>query len=385
MSDAPRIILLLQATRGFDRGLLSGIARYAALAGPWTFYRQPHGYLAPRPRIDLRELAAWKPDGAICPLAQVDQLAELDVPLIAYDVDAYDGPVPAIVSDDAAAGRLAAEHLLAQGHRHFAFCGYADLQWSERRCEAFRQRVEQAGGELAVYHRPSRRRQSWADEEPYVRRWLEGLPKPTALFCANDDRAESVLEIARLLGHGVPEDVSVLGVDDDEYICELQNPTLSSVAMAAERAGYDAAALLEGMIEGRDEMSGQRIVAQASGVVARRSTSLLMVRDPDVRKALRFIRENIARPIQVADVVRAGTLSHRTLNERFHAELGGPINKHLTGARIAYVSRLLVETKMPIHRIARMGGYEDDRHFARYFKRTTGMTPRAYRRCHAPP
>lgn len=382
MHNSPRVILLLQANRGFDRGLLSGIARYATLKGPWTFYRRPHYYLGPKSGIDMNELRAWKPDGVVCPVAQLHKFSPLCVPMVTYAVNVDPGRVPAAVSEDSEAGRLAAQHLLESGHRHFAFCGYSGIRWSRERCEAFCALVEDAGFEVDVY-RP--RRKVWAKEEPDVRRWIESLPKPVGMLCANDDRAESLLETCRVLGYSVPEDVSVIGVDDDLYVCELQNPPLSSVRMASNQAGYEAAALLDRMMGGNEKMSGQRITAHATGVTVRQSTSVLMVRDAEVRKALRFIRENAGRLIQVADIVDVTDLSHRALNDRFHAELDASILKQLTRARIAYIARLLTETDMRIHEIATTVGYEDDRHFSRYFKRATGLTPQAYRRKHLPP
>jgi LacI family transcriptional regulator len=330
----------------------------------------------------LNELRAWKPDGVFCPVAQIDKFSQLRVPMVTYAANVDPGRVPAAISEDPGAGRLAAQHLLGSGHRHFAFCGYSGCLWSHERCEAFCALVEDAGFEVDVYHP---RRKVWAKEEPHVRRWLESLPKPVGMLCANDDRAEYLLEACRVLGYSVPEDVSVIGVDDDQYVCELQNPPLSSVKMASDRAGYDAAALLDQMMCGEEKMSGQRITAHVMGVTVRQSTSVLMVRDVEVRKALRFIRENAGRLIQVADVVRVTGLCHRALNDRFHDELGSTILKQLTLARIAYIARLLTETDMRIHEIATTVGYENDHHFSRYFKRATGLTPDAYRRKSLPP
>ena len=127
MLNQPRVILFVQATRGFDRGLLSGIARYATLHGPWTFHRPPHGYLQPKSYLDLKTLRAWEPDAAFCPVAQLDKFSRLRVPLITYDVKEYSGPAPRILSEDPEAGRLAAQHLIDLGHRRFAFCGYRCL------------------------------------------------------------------------------------------------------------------------------------------------------------------------------------------------------------------------------------------------------------------
>ncbi len=382
--SSPRIILLPQATRGFDRGLLSGVARYSALNGPWTFFRQPHGYLSAQRRLDLKELRAWQPNGAICPVTQLDALSVLRVPLIAYDVNEYSGRVPSILSEDLAAGRLAAQYLLGLGHRHFAFCGYRGIRWSRERCQAYCELLQQAGCRVEVYQ-PRSRRAAWAKEEPLVRQWLQSLPKPIGMLCANDDRAATILETCGVLGYGVPEDISVVGVDDDQYVCELQNPPLTSVRMASQQAGYEAAALLDRLIRGDERMEGQRVVAHATGVTARQSTNVLMVRNAEVRKALRFIRENAGRSIRVADIVKATGLSHRSLNDQFHAELGCSIVKQLTSARIAYIGRLLTETGMRVHEIAMAVGYEDDRHFSRYFKRVTGQTPQAYRRQHGAP
>ena len=306
--------------------------------------------------------------------------------MIAYDVNEYAGRVPCILSDDVEAGRIAAQHILDLGHRSFAFCGYVGIKWSPVRCQAFCETVSQKGGKVEVYRSPTRKTVAWAkEEEERLQRWLAALPKPVGIFCANDDRAAAVLELCRSQGYGVPEDVSIVGVDDDEYICELQNPPLTSVAMASAQAGYEAAELLHQMIKGKQRMSGQRIVASAVGVTARQSTDVLMVNNSDVRKALKYIRENVSESIQVADVVKATALSHRTLSDQFHSELGCSIKKQLTQERIGYMARLLTDTEMSIHKVATMAGYQDDRHFARYFKRATGLTPLAYRRKHCPP
>jgi LacI family transcriptional regulator len=222
-------------------------------------------------------------------------------------------------------------------------------------------------------------------EEPHVTEWINTLPKPIGLFCANDDRASSIIETCRALEFGVPEDISILGADDDEYICELENPPLTSIRISSDQAGYEAAELLHRMIKGSEKMEGQRICAHATGITARQSTDILMVQNTEVRKALRFIRENINQPIRVTDVVDATALTHRSLNDQFHKELGTSVGKQLTTARIDYIKRLLTDTDMQIQEIAATVGYDDDRHFSRYFKRATGLTPQGYRRKILPP
>ncbi|TWU39125.1 Xylose operon regulatory protein [Novipirellula aureliae] len=385
MSMSPRIILLLGAAREFDRGLLSGIARYASLHGPWTFYREPHGYFVRSTRTRFEELRAWKPDGAVCPTSRLDLIRRLNVPAIVLDVNQYDGKYPGVQSEDDKAGQLAGEHLLSLGLEHFAFCGFESMRWSQQRGAAFRSTIAEAGHQVDVFQPAHRRAATWAKEEPLIQSWLESLPKPVGLFCANDDRSANILECCRALDYGVPEDIAVIGVDDDPYVCEIANPPLSSVSMASDRAGYEAAELLYKMILGKEKMSGQRIIAPASGVVARQSTDIMMVRDADVRSALQYIRENVARPIQVRDVVKATRLSHRTLNDRFYRECGSSILKHLTAARVAHISKLLRGTSLPVWKIAQMVGFDSDHHFARYFRRATHFTPQEYRQKYSPP
>jgi LacI family transcriptional regulator len=372
--------MLLETARGFDRGLLKGISRYSSLHGRWTFYHRPPAYLSRRGGLDLEELNRWKPDGIICPVDRAEILSKLKVPMVCSDPGNYEGDLPCIVSEDDRIGELAAQHLLDAGHRNFAFCGLARLPWSRARSERFREVVEAA--EFTVeFLREAGPGLSWPREEERVRKWLDRLPKPVGLFCANDDRAASVLEVCLALGLNVPDDVSLIGADNDDLLCELANPPFTSVRIATEQAGYDAAGLLEKIVAGEEPpREGQRVVARAAGVETRQSTDVLMVKNPALRKALRFIHENVTRPVQVADVVREAGLSHRALNESFQKELGSSIGKTLTRARIQHISNLLMDTHLQVQEVAAAVGYEDVRHFSRYFKHSTGMTPLAYRK-----
>ena len=219
MSSAPRIVLLLGAARGFDQGLLSGIARYASLHGPWTFYREPHAYFIRSDKTTIQDLKAWKPEGAVCPARRLELIRPLRVPTVALDLNDYEGKIPGVVSDDFKAGRLAAEHLLRLGFEQFAFCGFESMRWSQDRCTAFCDTIAEAEFAIEIYRPRYRRPVTWAKEEPLITDWLTRLPKPIGLFCANDDRSANILESCRALGYGVPEDIAVIGVDDDPFIC----------------------------------------------------------------------------------------------------------------------------------------------------------------------
>ena len=379
MDTSPRVILIPDPSRGFGRGVLKGISRYSSLHGRWSFYYQAPRYLTNRRGLNVTEFKEWKPDGIICPLAQSELLLKIGVPMVCYDAGNYEGSIPCITSDDTAIGRLAAQHLIDQGHRHFAFSGYGSLDWSETRRSSFSDRILEAGYSVEAMASP-KKAATWSKEEKVVRKWLLQLPKPVGVFCANDDRAASILDVSRALGFSIPNDISIIGADNDEIICEVMNPPLSSVRILSDQAGYDAAALLGRLILGEEKSEGQSLVAPPAGVVARQSTNLMMIKNSSVKKTLQYIADKVNEPIRVAEVVRYAGLSHRSLNDFFHAELGVSIGRYLTKARIDHIERLLIDTDLQIQEIAQSVGYEDDRHFSRYFRRSTGFTPRAFRR-----
>jgi len=343
------------------------------------FHRHLPSYLGGRRNESLAALAARGADGIICSADRLTQAEQLGVPAVVYGLNGDVGLVPAIMADNAGASRLAADHLMGLGLRHFAFCGFDALSWSRERCDAFVSRVDRAGSRCHVY-RQARRRARWDTERPRVTAWLAELPKPVGLLCANDDLAALVAECCRLRGLAVPDEVAIVGVDDDHYVCELANPTLTSVALATEQAGYQAAELLGKLMGGQAQSNGQRIVTQVTRLVPRRSTDVLVIEDPLLLRAVRYIRDHANRVIQAGEVVAAMGVSYRTLNDRFRKVLGYSILKEITRLRIEYIRRMLAETDRSIAKIALEMGYPDYRHIARYFRRATGMSPSAYRR-----
>jgi LacI family transcriptional regulator len=275
---------------------------------------------------------------------------------------------------------MAAEYLMNRGFRKFAFCGLNDTFWSAGRKEGFTKKIAEAGFEVHCYKQPgSKAMRLWKNEEAILCNWLRSLPKPIGLTACNDDRAHHVTEACKLIGLHVPEDVAVLGVDNDEFVCELSNPPISSISYNSERAGYDAAAILDKMMGGK-KVTQQTILIPATHVITRRSTDILAVEDRTVAEALRFIREHAHRAIQVQDVAEAVALSRVTLCKRFHTAIGRSPSKEIKRARIEYITRLLVETSLPVSNIASSLGYTSLAHIARYFQDEKGMSLTAYRK-----
>jgi len=380
-APTPSVLLFVETSREFGRGLLHGIARYSRLHGPWRVYRWPGALDSMLP-----EWKYLKIDGAIVrDVKVVEGLVHSGIPVIfaQHNQESY-APFPSIITDSASIGGMAAEHFLDRGFRNFAYCGLDEFAWSRGRGQSFRQRLEQAGFAADLYQQPaSKKGRALRNEQNDIAQWLKALPKPVAVMCCNDDRALLVIEACKLIGCGVPDDVAVLGVDDDVLVCDLADPPISSIALNTDGAGYEAARLLDQLMKG-DKMAGQVIPVQPTHIVTRMSTDMLAVTDPDVTAALGFIRRNANRLIQVDDVVEATTASRRVLEKRFKAILHRSVHQEIRRVRVNNIIRLLVGTDMSVTDIAAHCGFDGVEHIARHFRKETGVSLREYRKRHAP-
>jgi LacI family transcriptional regulator len=377
---APSVLLFLESSREFGRGLLHGIARYSRLHGPWRVYRRSAGLESTLP--EWRDL---KIDGAIVrDVKMVRNLTGSGFPIIfAQHTKATTPPFPAIITDSAAIGHMAAEHFLDRGFVHFAYCGFDEFIWSRLRAQHFAERIGREGFQMSLYQCPRRiADRAWKSEQHLIADWLVSLPKPVAMMCCNDDRALQVIEACKLAEVYVPDHVAVLGVDDDVLICDLADPPISSVALNTEAAGHEAAKLLDELMNG-GRMSGQYVWVRPTHIVTRLSTDILAVTDVAVATALRFIRLNTHRVVQVDDVVEAANVSRRVLEKRFKAILRRSIHQEIRRVRVGHIIRLLVETNMRIREIAAKSGFDGVEHISRYFHRETGLSLREYRKQHA--
>jgi LacI family transcriptional regulator len=379
----PRIILLVESSRGSGRALLRGIANYAHHHGPWSFYWEPGGLEKAWPT--LRKIEA---DGVI--LRDVKKVNEaLASGLPAVVIGHRQSEIPGlvnVVTDSEAIGRMGAEHLLQCGFKHFAFCGYSDnplekTVWSEVRGEFFSARIREAGFPKTDRYALSDRAKDWPKERRSLPQWLQGLPKPVGLMACNDECGQQVVEACKLVGLSVPDQVGVIGADNDEVVCGLTDPPLSSVAINFERAGYDAARALDKLMRGARGVP-PRIIAAAPHIVTRRSTDFVATDEPHLTRALQFVRDRARTGISVDEVARAAGLSRRALEKQFRGFLGRSILEEIRRVRTDHIARLLVETDLPVASIAGMLGFTDAHHFARYFCSAKQMTPLRYRNTH---
>jgi LacI family transcriptional regulator len=281
-------------------------------------------------------------------------------------------------SDAREVSRIAADHLIERGFTNFAYVGLEDRAWSNRREKGFRERLAQLGFEPHVYPLPKKKDRMWEQEQLLMAAWIRSLPKPLGLFACNDDRGRQVLEACQLADMRVPEDVAVLGVDDDEVFCGLAYPPLSSVALNAETAGYRAAELLDGMMQGRIRKP-RRIVVEALHVVTRRSTDIVAVEDQDVAAALQFIHREKGCDISVESVAQEVAVSRRNLEKRFRETIGRTILEEIQNTRLERAKRLLLETTYPVSKVAEIAGFGSTGYFIQFFHSRVGTTPRKFR------
>jgi LacI family transcriptional regulator len=390
-----KVALLLDGSRSYDRGLLRGIAHYVALHEPWTFLRPAAFYQHAFGAATLawEEIRRQEPDGAIMNAPPHEgEWPRLRIPAVMVPVGRMVAQTHCLVSENSEAAALAADHLIGQGLRHFAFAGFEEAMWSLERQEHFCRRLTERGFAASTYTTPLSAGQSnRRRREASLVQWLVALPKPVGIMACNDEFARWLSELCRVHGLRIPDEVALIGVDNDELICEFSSPPLSSVSFATEQAGYDAAELLDTLMaakcrrgdhlhrRGGKERKWHRILVRAGHVVPRQSTDLLAVRDEEVVKALRFIRRNSHRLIQVNDVVDATLLSHRTLHNRFRRIVGHSLVQEINRRRATHIAEMLVTTNDSIYRIARAMGYETPGHMSRFFRREMGVTPREHR------
>jgi len=374
----------VESSRGSGRALLRGIANYAHHHGPWSFYWEPGGLEKAWPA--LREMEA---DGIILrDVKKVDEALASGLPAVVIGHRQSEIPgLVNVITDSEAIGRMGAEHLVQCGFKHFAFCGYAGTPvektvWSEVRCESFGAYIHKAGFTKPPHHVLSNSEEEWPKERRCLARWLESLPKPAGLMACNDDCGQQVMEACKLAGLAVPDQVGVIGADNDEVVCGLTDPPLSSVAINFERAGYEAAHALDKLMRGSQEVP-PRITAAAPYIVTRRSTDFVATEEPALTRALQFIRDQARSLVSVDEVARAAGLSRRALEKQFRALLGRSILEEIRRVRTDHIARLLVETDLPVTGIAEMLGFKDAHHFARYFRAGKQMSPLRYRSTHA--
>jgi len=379
-----KIILLSDFAEEYTKNLLRGITRYSREHGPWTFCRTPLYYRETMGIDGIVQWAKeWEADGIIGQFyneEEVKKFTDSGIPVIAQDFGERFTDVPNITGAYRETGRLGADYFLKKGFRNFAFYGFNNIVWSRERAEGFQEKVEEAGCTVHFYeHKNTVVKDLWYYQPSDLSIWLNSLPKPIALMACDDNQGHHLTEAARHAGIRVPEELAVLGVDNDEMMCDLSDPPLSSISLDSEKAGYEVASLMHKMISEKTCL-GEDIIVKATQVVTRHSTDIFASKDKYIVSALKYIHDNLDKNLKVDQVLKEVPLSRRSLEKRFVQTTGYPVYEYIYNQRIEKFTQKLLETDMSIFEIALDLGLNDSKNIARQFKQIKGLTPVEYRK-----
>ncbi|MEN6405548.1 MAG: XylR family transcriptional regulator [Thermoguttaceae bacterium] len=385
MAKPPHVALLIETSWAYGRGLLRGVARYMHERGPWSVYLRPQGLGDAVPPW----LERWRGDGI---LARIDNrrmaraVLRTRLPVVDVRNALTDLRLPGIGPDNRMVAELACRHFLDSGLRNFGFgtARRGQNRFLDARCDCFRAMVETAGHRCHVYRPyPIGRRPTWEQEQSRLAQWLQSLPKPIGIMTGDDDQGLQLLDACLRAALRVPDQVAVVSVNNDEHLCGLSNPPLSSIDVNPERIGYEAAAMLDRLMSGRKAPKAI-VELPPRGLVVRPSSDVVGVEEPLVADAVRMIRRRAVEPLSVAQLAAALDVSRSTLERRFAAMLGRTPKQEILRVRLSHAQELLVSTDLPLATVAERTGFRSAAHFCEVFHDRMECTPGDYRRRHGP-
>jgi LacI family transcriptional regulator len=383
MSDIPHVALLIETSREYARGLLRGVSRYNREHGPWSIYFEPHGLHDPPPNW----LANWKGDGILVRIDDqrfADAILNTQIPAVDVRGALPDLGVPFVGVDNRPVSELGAQHLRDCGLRNFAFCGTArgENPNQDSRCDYFVESLQEEGFSCDVYccRRSRRTRHTWEQQQQEIAAWLRGLPKPVGVMTCHDDLGQQVLDACRRAGLAVPDEVAVVGVDNDPILCNLCSPPLTSIDVNPGRIGYRSAALLEELMRGGKPPGDPILLGPPRGIANRQSSNTMWVDDEEVAKVMRFVREHACDGIGVPDVLSHVRGSRSTIERRVKKVVGRTIKEEIMRVQMNRAKLMLSETSWTIAKISDQCGISEPKYFCEVFRRHAGMTATQFRR-----
>lgn len=376
--------MMTDFSESYANKLLKGIMRFSHEHDPWVVCKMPLS-LRDNGRMDevVKFAVSWKADaiiGQFLPTDDVDAFRRHGIIAIAQDFHKRFPSICNISGDYAASGRICADYLIKKRVRNFGFYGLKGMVWSDERRDSFvdeiRLRVPDAT--ISIREKNDLSETWWYDLEA-LGTWLRELPKPVAVLACDDNRAYYVIEAAKQEGgetSRIPEDIMVLGIDNDESLCQLCSPQLSSLNQDVEEAGYETASLIDELLSlppSRRFSKPRDILVRPTFVTTRRSTDAVLHPNPYISRVLYHINTNIGERVNVEDVVALVPMSRRLLESVFRREMGISIYQYIIKMRVEKMKDLMVNGLTPLAAAEALG--MDYKIIARSFKNLTGMTP----------
>ncbi|MFT5127943.1 MAG: LacI family transcriptional regulator [Rhodothermales bacterium] len=382
MSNVREIALILSINKPYDRQIIAGVSAYTRTVENWSLYLEDDSLEM------IPDLSTWQGDGVIADFDDTrvaEALKGLSIPIVGLG-GGFRGSNPGVPNvyydtDNEAIAKLAFDHFAERGFSRFGFCGVPQTainRWAQERGDCFKRVASEARFSCSVYNGRYSSPRQWRAMQKSLQRWLKTLVPPVAILACNDARARHVLEACKRIGLRVPEDVAVLGVDNDSLMCELATPQLSSVAQGTDRLGYEAAAMLDRLIDG-EVHEADRFVIPPAQVMTRHSTEVMAIDDTLISAALLYISKNACSCIQVDDVARQVRCSRSTLEKRFRAVLGRSVHAEIGRVQLRRVEELLLRSDLALKEIAVRAGFSSVQYMATVFRKWSGVSPGQYR------
>ena len=373
-----KIAILVDTSTGWGRRTIRGVCDYAAEGDPWDIWIEPKG------RDEPITVPSDSYDGFIARVASEDlaqQLADSNVPTV--NISALElgfCPFPRVTVDTPVAVQLAEAHFRERAFRNFAYVGPIAQPYVYRHEQAFEHQLEKSGTKCHSFQ-PEEGPDvefPWPASDPRLIPWLKALPKPVGIYTWGYQIGRDIISACRNADIPIPHDVAILGGDFDDLLCDACHPALSGVVTPARKIGYEAASILDDMMNGKAPPEKTVFIAPEE-IAERLSTDTLAIEDPQILKALTYLRNHACEDIHVEDILKQVPMARRALERRFMQHIGRNPAAEIRRIRIDKARQLLAKTNLSMQEIAEACGYASYTYLGNVFKRETGISPGRYR------
>lgn len=377
-----KILILTDFTSTYSRSLLRGIVKYSQEVEELSFYRMPLFYRSVYgDKYVISWAKKWKADAIIGQLQDLDisLYSKLNIPIIIQNYYDRANNVINLTGDYIGTGYMAADFFIKRGFKNFAYYGIVATIWSRERYQGYKERVEENNLSFYEYLENERSKERRAFNLDMLAKWLKSLPKPIAIFACDDQYALYISETCKIHDISIPNEISLMGVDNDNLFCNISNPPLSSILLDVEYGGYLVAKTICQLIKG-EITQPEDIFVSAIQIVKRESTERFAIRDKYILNVVEYIEHNYKKTISVDSLLKIVPLSRRVLEKRFRQNTGSSIYKYIQNLRIENICHLLINTDKSIEYIATESGFKSNQNMSKLFLQFKQMTPSGYRK-----
>lgn len=376
-----KILVLIDSSTEFSRRFLSGLIEYSNDQGPWKFYRLPSYFKTLYGEEGIvKRIKDWEIDAIIAQweYEEIDFLAQLNIPVFLQSYKNINSRFSKIAGNYNSVSEMAARFFAKKGFKNFAFYGQKDFYWSKKRAEGYRLEVERLGGNYYYFESEILDDSYWSRSHIELNNWLVSLPKPIALLACDDNFALQLTEMCSVSNIDIPDDISLMGVDNDELICNLSYPSITSIITDDRKGGFLTGKMLHYAIKNKD-ITPFNIIIEPVRIELRQSTEKYNFTDKYIIQVIKYIDNNFTSDLSITELIEIVPLSRRNLEKKFKEATGCSVYQYILDKKVEYISNKLLSTDKSLLDIAIEVGFNDERNAYRIFKKKTNYTPMSFR------